>query len=723
MFKVLVLPGSSAAMAAGLAACLCTPHSAHSQVLYSESFDSEESAKVSELIDPYCFVDYIDYSSFTVGESDTQSIVEAPNMVEGSAATRGVMLRVNVESDENFGTGGGINLLLADEREGSQVQFTGNYRMTFDAWMNMDEFTQRDSSGTTEVTVWGVGNDGAVSHGRITRNDPGIVGTWGWLACDGGFGTEDSMFRIGTTEIEKKNDGPPGAGNDPLFLEAFPDAEPLSAAPSNSWMTFTVEVRNGTVSVSYNDVLFHRSASDQTDGGAFVGYEDPFNSLTWSPDFQYLIIDNIVVEQIGSGTLIVTSDAAVGTVREPEGNLAEWTIKNDNTDDLIITEGNLSGADVAAFTVITEFPLTIAPGETAKLQVQFTPGAPNGEKAAVLTLVSNDPTEPELPIDLLGTRAIAEPLMAHFTLDDAEGSSTMEDASGLGTLGTFNAGADDPISYERPSLIGGTGTSIGFIAASSPGVGNFGQLVPLHTSTVSVSLWIKPEAIEGEQTLFNRDPLYDGTDKIYGLILSGDGSLIFNAGGGLIFQTDSDLIEAGEIYHIVMTHLDEDGFGNDTATRTRLYVNGVMVAEAEAEETFGFDEYPSNSRVFTMFLASKTAAGFGYTGDIDDVQIYSVELSDQEVAGMYSSPGATAFNLPDPIDFSITDVSIAPDNGGVTVSWNSLPGKSYLLEWSTNLVDWGEVSDGVTSGGDSTSFVDVDVPEGATVRYYRVNEE
>ncbi|MGK0184765.1 MAG: hypothetical protein ACI9R3_000539 [Verrucomicrobiales bacterium] len=722
MIKDLAHPAYRLSLIAGMAATFYLPTSASSQVLYSESFDTEETAKVSELIDPFCFVDYVDYSSFTLGDSEEQQIEEAPNMVEGSVPTRGVMLRVNVESDENFGTGGGINLLLADEREGSQVQFTGNYRMTFDVWMNLDEFTFRDSAGTTEVALWGVGNDGVVNHGRITRADPAIVGTWGWLAVDGGFGTEDSMFRIGTTEIEKKNDGPPGTGSDPLFQEAFPEAAPLTGAPGSSWVSVEVVSRNGTVTVSYNGVLFHRSESDQTDGGAFVGYEDPFNSLTFAPDYQFAIIDNIVVEQIGSGTIIVTSDAPVGTVRDTEGNLAEWTIKNDNTDDLVISDAILSGTDVTAFTLLTVFPLTITPGETASLQVQFSPDVPNGEKTAILTLMSNDPTEPELPIDLIGTRAVAEPLMAHFTLDDAEGG-TMEDVSGLGTLGTYNAGADDPINYARPSLIGGTGTSIGFIGASVPGVGNFGQLVPLHTSTVSVSLWIKPEAIEGEQTLFNRDPQYDGTDTIYGAILSGDGSLIFNAGGGLVFQTESDLIEAGEVYHIVVTHLDEDGFGNNTATRTRLYVNGALIAEAAGAETIGFDEYPSNSRVFTMFLASRTAAGAGYTGDIDDVQIYSIELSEEQVAGMHGSPGATAFNIPDPIDFSITGVGIAPDETGITVTWNSLPNKVYLLEWSTDLAEWGEVSDGVESGGASTSFVDADAPEGTTIRYYRVSEE
>ncbi|MEZ5323950.1 MAG: LamG-like jellyroll fold domain-containing protein [Verrucomicrobiales bacterium] len=709
---------------AGLATAACLIQSATAQILYSESFDSQESAKVLELIDPYCFVDYVDYSSFTLGSSGDQEIEEAPNMIEGSVPTRGVMLRCNVESDENFGTGGIVNLILTDERDGSQVQFTGNFKMSFDVWMNLDEFSTRLSAGTTEQVLWGVGSEGAVAQGRISRADAAVTGTWGWLANEGGYGTEDSVIRNGTIEIERKNDGPTtDVGSDPLFQEAFPDAFPIVSAPANSWVQAEIEVRNGTVTVRYNGVQFHRTESAATDGGAFLGYEDPFNSLSWSPDFQFAIIDNVVVEQIGSGTIIVTSAAAVGTVRDEEGNIAEWSIKNDNSEPLEISAGTLSGDDVAAFTVLTEFPITIAPGETASLQVEFKPEAPNGEKSAILTLSSNDPTEPELPLELVGTRAVAEPLMAHFKLDETAGGNAV-DASGVGSLGNYNTNPDYPMGFGHPSLIGDAGTSVGFTAANVPGEGNFAQLQPLHTPTISVSMWIKPEEIFGEHTLFNRDPLFSGTDQIYGAIIGGDGSLIFNAGGTLVIQTDPDLIQAGEIYHIVVTHLDEDGFGNDTAKRSRVYINGELIGEAIDAETVGFNDYDANARVLTMFLASKTAAGFGYTGDIDDVQIYSIELSEEQVAAMFATPGATAFDAPPPSqeEFAITSVK-AVDVANVAVTWNSQPGKTYLLESSADLQEWGEVSDGVASGGESTSFVDTDAPAGTTVRYYRVTEE
>ena len=692
----------------------------YTQVLYSESFDSEATAKVTVLSDEFCFVDYIDYSAFTNGDSETIEIEEAPNQIAGSAATRGVMLRCNVESDDNFGMAGAINLLLADENEGSQRQFDANYRLTFDVWMNHDEFTTRTSSGTTESVSWGVGGTGEIIQARPYRNDGASSGSWGWLAGEGGYTTEDSVVWLANSQQESKNDG---GGVDPLFEEAFPEAFPIQAAPANSWAQIKVEVRNGTVTVFYNDVEFHSFQSNETEGGAFVGYEDPFNSLSWSPDYQFAIIDNVVVEQIGSSTIVVTAEQPIGTVIDEKGMTGIWDIGNENNADLVVSEAMITGTNAADFSVITELPITIESGNSAKLEVLFQPAEPNGDKEAKMTLLSNDPTEPMLEIALTGKRAIAEPLMAHFKYDDPEGSATAADASGNEALGTFTAGPDDPLGYEQPSLIGGAGSSIEFSAATAPGVGNFSQLVPLHTPTVSVSMWVKPHEIIGEHTLFNRDPLFDGADAIYGAIILGDGSLQFKSGGEPVAETEADVFAENDTHHVVVTHLDEDGFGNDTAKRSRIYVDGVLLAEAVDDDTKGFDEYPANARTTSMFIASKAAAGFGFTGNIDDIQLYSIELTPEQVAAMFNNPGATAFEAPPSASFAITEVRFDAESGNASITWNSGLGETYLLESSTNLTQWDEVEDGITSGGEMTTYVDMGIPDGTEVRYYRVQLE
>ena len=700
----------------------------HAQVLYTESFDSEESAKVAALTDEFCFVDYVDYSGFTIGNSDVIEIPEAPGMIEGSEATRGVVLRVNVESDDNFGTVGAANLVLADENEGSGIDFSGNYRLTFDLWINLYEFADRSSSGTTELGMWGIGTDGEIIGLDVVAPTGTPSGTYGVLAGEGGNGSADAMVYVGADEIERKNDGSgnEGQGNYDIFAEAFPDGNPIVPAPNNSWVQVEVISENGTVTVNYNGVEFHKFESSDTEGKAFVGYADQWTSLSFEPDYSFALIDNVQVEQIGANSYTIAIDSPVGTAVTTEGTVAMWTISNVSEEALTVSEANITGDDAAAFTVLTELPLLIGAEESAQIQVAFRPEEPNGDKNALLTLVTTDANEPEREIELNGRREVPEPLMAHFKMDDPEGTTVLEDSSGLNTLGTVFANPDDPLEYSQASLLGDgdTGTSIGFTAASAAGVGNFGQLDPIHTPTISVSMWIQPTDIAGDQTLFNRDPLFNAADAIYGCILADDGSILFNAAGGFVAQTDPELIVAGEPNHVVITHLDEDGFGNDTATRTAIYINGVLAAEAEGAETTGFDVYPAASRTTTMFIASRTAAGSGYTGLIDDIQVYSIELSEEQVAAMFAAPGITAFDEPPaPFVFEFTSIVPAADSNNVTLTWTSKPNKTYLLQGGETLTDWDEVSDGIESGGDLTTFTDMDVPEGAKIRYYRVLEE
>jgi hypothetical protein len=71
--------------------------------------------------------------------------------------------------------------------------------------------------------------------------------------------------------------------------------------------------------------------------------------------------------------------------------------------------------------------------------------------------------------------------------------------------------------------------------------------------------------------------------------------------------------------------------------------------------------------------------------------------------------------------FEITDITASSEQ--VVLTWNSLPGRDYAIEFSTDLSNpiWIEVDDGVASEGTTTSFTDDDparigLPEG----YYRV---
>lgn len=71
-------------------------------------------------------------------------------------------------------------------------------------------------------------------------------------------------------------------------------------------------------------------------------------------------------------------------------------------------------------------------------------------------------------------------------------------------------------------------------------------------------------------------------------------------------------------------------------------------------------------------------------------------------------------------------ISIDYTGGDVRLSWNSLSGKTYTLRRSPDLSlpfeNWSEVSSNISSNGESTTFVDNQLPPGAQRMFYRVRQ-
>jgi hypothetical protein len=72
--------------------------------------------------------------------------------------------------------------------------------------------------------------------------------------------------------------------------------------------------------------------------------------------------------------------------------------------------------------------------------------------------------------------------------------------------------------------------------------------------------------------------------------------------------------------------------------------------------------------------------------------------------------------------FAITSLVKGPTMGALTITWNSLPGKTYRVERSTNLSQWFVVTSGLASGG-ATTMYEWQPPAGSTVGFVRVRQE
>ncbi|MFN3244014.1 MAG: hypothetical protein ACE37K_21085 [Planctomycetota bacterium] len=269
---------------------------------YAEPFDSQASADVTIVAQPDNVVSFIDYSSFTVGSS-LFSIPEAPRPIAGGAPTSGVLIQSNLA--QGFATG--VNILAGQ----TPIQFMGRYRLSFDAWINVPVPVP---TGGTEQLLWGVGVDNILPIEARNNRGAGTAGIYGWLAGENGYGTEDAAINNGDLELADLGDLQPG--EDVPFNEAF-DSNAVggpNGCAANTWVRVDIDVDANGTRVYFNGVEFFNVVDVPVPGFAMIGYEDPFSSISGSPDGQWGILDNFRVSMpTGCGTLGTAVQTGSGT--------------------------------------------------------------------------------------------------------------------------------------------------------------------------------------------------------------------------------------------------------------------------------------------------------------------------------------------------------------------------------------------------------------------------
>ncbi len=725
--------------ASALTAALVCAGPAGAADLFSEHFDTAVNAHIGTNNGSGVTVTYVDYSGMTVG-GVSHSIPEAPRLIAGSLPTRGVLLKADYTA---AATERIANLVALDDAGGSRMALTDNYRLRFDVYLRLSPVVKLtpngypdpvENAGSTEQMLWGVGYNATSPMGRQFRTGRGS-GMWGFLATEGGHGStvggDASLWNNGTLAGTRNMDlvnAPGDVAN--YFTPAFgSNATPVPHCPANQWVQADITVRAGQVTVEYQaagrtKTKFYGNVAGPVTGSVMVGYEDPFGSTSWMPDEQWMLLDNMVVEDITPPTLVVAGAAAEpfapfrGTPVTGTYNITNNRVAGD----LTISAVNFTGTNAADFSLATPLPLVVGPGATLPLNIIFNPAAPNGVKSVTITIVSDDPQTPNYVLsDVRARRSAGSFFEAHYKLDETAGN-TLADASGNGAAAALTVRAGFPVFYGQPSLLGApdTGKAIGFTPAQSSAEGNYFTSSVVHTPTFSISLWMKPAAAGAIRTLWQRD--YDSLppyDKICCLQLLADGTLAWRVRSTTIIPGAADpplpALADGEIRHIVLTHLDEDGFGNGTATRSRLYVNGLRIAEKAGADTLGFDDYPLNPVISNLHVASRTIAGHGFAGDMDDFQVYGAELTREQVWEIYKRAGRSAS-----LDWRIVTAERtgAPVTFGVT--FPSSPEGNYRLFRSPDLQTWLPAAEAVTGAADAltTSLADPSPPAG--IQFYRV---
>jgi len=273
---------------------------------FAEPFDSQASADVTIVQQPDTVVTFLDYSSFTIGAT-AFNIPEAPRPIDGGAPTSGVLVQGNLTQ----GFAAGVNILAGQ----TPLTFSGRYRLSFDAWINVPVPVP---AGGTEQLLWGVGVDNIAPIEARNNRGAGTAGVYGWLAGENGYGTEDACINLGDLELADLGDLQPG--EDVPFNEAF-DSNSVggpNGCAANTWVRVDIEVDANGTRVYFNGAEFFNEVTVPPAGFAMIGYEDPFSSISGSPDGQWGILDNFRVTVPAGcgtpGTAVQQGTAAAGEI-------------------------------------------------------------------------------------------------------------------------------------------------------------------------------------------------------------------------------------------------------------------------------------------------------------------------------------------------------------------------------------------------------------------------
>ncbi|HEX4459956.1 MAG TPA: LamG domain-containing protein [Polyangia bacterium] len=221
---------------------------------------------------------------------------------------------------------------------------------------------------------------------------------------------------------------------------------------------------------------------------------------------------------------------------------------------------------------------------------------------------------------------LADAPLAYYRLDEPAGATVAVDASPNHLDGSYGAG----VTRGAPGLI----TDSDVAARFNGGNWSLDSIVAVPrslvlepTAAVSIELWLQPFANNpdfatlidyGDSGNVNHEPPYGAI-----IIQNTLGTLLFTDGG----STDLDSVTEPALqhtYHYVQTY---DG------SALKLYVDGVLEAEGEAAGLL--DGYGQSG--LGIGGTSVDTSSVVFTGTLDEVAIYGVALTPQQVLAHYAA--------------------------------------------------------------------------------------
>ena len=208
------------------------------------------------------------------------------------------------------------------------------------------------------------------------------------------------------------------------------------------------------------------------------------------------------------------------------------------------------------------------------------------------------------------------------------------------------------------------------------------------------SAWLKPTDLGGDKFLFGQT-----SQGIHNGIRS----------GGFLHQAHWGADTNGATNLNGYLEADEDGWIHaawtyDGETDTgKIYLDGDLDWE-------GSKRAPNGSG--NLIIGGRNGGGSGYIGLADDIAMWDMVLESEAITELAQGSSPIGSKLP----FQITAIIYDIESGEIEVTWDSKPGRNYMLLYNTSLENWdADIDDSIDSGGESTTYR-FENPEGVEAR-------
>ena len=275
--------------------------------LFGDDFDSDSSGTwaVFSSTDDTAVTFAYDYSA--------DGIPAAPN---SDGSTIGIKFEANIADPTGAEA---VSISPVD------ANFTGDYQVKFDMWINANGPFPGGGGGSTEFFTAGVGTTGDHLQWASDSAD----GAWFGVTGEGGSGNsgdfrahiggasqaaESGAYAAGTTGDSRNN-------TNAYYTDAFPGQSPPAAQAAAFPSKQTGAMANGAVGFAWRQVTITKIGDSvtwaidgvtiatleqalgafTTEGNIFVGYYDAFSSVSDNQATSFGLVDNLVVHDLGAG--------------------------------------------------------------------------------------------------------------------------------------------------------------------------------------------------------------------------------------------------------------------------------------------------------------------------------------------------------------------------------------------------------------------------------------